>query len=83
MMLTSSPWPGVLTFVSKQHTYDFVLMIDHTLLSMFCSQFINLWKSIFSMNPPYPLKTTAFEALPPSPLEFPAVCRGRGGKDIF
>ena len=47
MMLTSSQWPGVLIFVSKQHMYVFVLMIDCTLLLMFCLWFVTLWKSSF------------------------------------
>ena len=50
-MLTSSQWPGVVIFVSKQRTYVFVLTIDCTLLSVFCSWFVTLWKSYFPWTP--------------------------------
>ena len=41
-----------------------LITIDHTLLSMFCSRFITLWKS--PMNPPLASEITAFES--PLPL---------------
>ena len=64
-MLTSSQWPGVVIFVSKQRTYVFVLTIDCALLSVFCSWFVTLWKSCFPWTP-YPSEIAAVE--PPLPL---------------
>ena len=65
--------------------YMFVCLItiDHTLLSMFCSRFITLWKS--PMNPPLASEITAFES--PLPLaisnDLPGGGGGGGGMDIF
>ena len=62
--------------------YMFVCLItiDHTLLSMFCSRFITLWKS--PMNPPLASEITAFES--PLPLAISNdLLWGGGGMDIF
>ena len=67
-MLALSQWPGVLTFVSKQRTYVFVLQIDRMLLSMFCAWFVTLWKSRFPRNPPTPQKLLPLN--PPPPQNF-------------
>ena len=82
-MLTSSQWPGVLTLASKQCTYVFVLMINHTWLSMFCLWFVTLWKSSFPRTPLTRRKLLPLN--PPYPLEFPMIFHGGagGGMDIF
>ena len=70
-------------FQNNVHRYVFVLQIDRTLLSMFCTWSVTLWKLV-SQEPPYPSEITAFE--PPSPSEFPMIFRGGvggGGMDIF
>ena len=64
MMLTSSQWLGVLTFVSKQCTYVFVLTIDCTLVQCFVCGLSPSGK-VASHELPYP-SITAFE--PPLPL---------------
>ena len=59
-----------------------LITIDHTLLSMFCSRFITLWKS--PMNPPLASEITAFES--PLPLTISNDLPwggGGGGMDIF
>ena len=81
-MLTSSQWPGVLRFVSKHRTYVFVLAIGYTLLSVFCSWFVTLWKSTFPWTPP-PTPQKLLPLNPPSPSEFPVIFRGGGGVWIF
>ena len=53
-------------FQNKVRRYVFVPQIDPTLLSMFCTWSVTLWK-IVSSEPPYPSEITAFE--PPLPLE--------------
>ena len=63
-MLTSSQWLGVLTFVSKQCTYVFVLTIDCTLVQCFVCGLSPSGK-VASHELPYP-SITAFE--PPLPL---------------
>ena len=63
--------------------YVFVPQIDRTLLSMFCTWSVTLWK-IVSREPPYPSEITAFE--PPLPLKIFNDLPwggGGGGMDIF
>ena len=77
MMLTSSQWPGALTFISKSH------------VSMFLCFRLIVGSSPFgkevSHESPYPSEIiTAFE--PSSPSEFPMIFHGgwgEGGMDIF
>ena len=72
MTLTSSQWPRVLTTVSKECMYVFVLTINRTWLSMLCSWFVPLT----------PSEITVFE--PPSPSEFPMIFPwGGGGNGYF
>ena len=52
-------------FQNNVRRYVFVLQIDRTLLSMFCTWSVTPWK-IVSHEPPYPSEITAFE--PPLPL---------------
>ena len=80
-MLTSSQWPGVLTLASKQCTYVFVLMINHTWLSMFCLWFVTLWKSSFPRTPLTRRKLLPLN--PPYPLEFPMIFHGGAGGDGY
>ena len=65
--------------------YVFVLQINSTLLSMFCTWFVTLWKSSFPMNPTPPPTPRNFLLLnPPSPSEFPMIfCGGGGGYRYF
>ena len=62
--------------------YVFVLQINSTLLSMFCTWFVTLWKSSFPMNPTPPTPRNFLPLNPPSPSEFPMIFCG-GGIDIF
>ena len=63
--------------------YMFVCLItiDHTLLSMFCSRFITLWKS--PMNPPLASEITAFESPLPLAISNDLPWGGGGVMDIF
>ena len=68
-------------FQNNVRRYVFVLQIERTLLSMFCTWFVTLWKK-FPVNPPHPTEITTFK--PPSPSEFPMIFRGGwGGVWIF
>ena len=67
-------------FQNNVRRYVFVLQIDHTLLSMFCTWSVTSRK-IVSHEPPYtPWKLLPLK--PPSPSEFPMIFCG-GGMDIF
>ena len=80
MMLTSSQWLGILTFVSKQCTYVFVLTIDCTLVQCFVCGLSPSGK-VASHELPYP-SITAFEPPPPLALEI-SNDLGGGGMGIF
>ena len=82
-MLTSSQWPGVLRFVSKHRTYVFVLAIGYTLLSVFCSWFVTLWKSTFPWTPPPPPLGNYCLWIPPPPLNFRWSSVGGGGGGVW
>ena len=49
--------------------YVFLLQIDHTLLSMFCTWFVTLWKSSFPWTPPL-LRNYYLWTPPPPPQNF-------------
>ena len=69
-------------FQNNIRRYVFVLQIDRTLLSMFCTWCVTLWKNISQEPPPpYPSEITAFE--PPSPWQFPMIFHGVGGYGYF
>ena len=72
-------------FQNNVRRYVFVLQIDRTLLSMFCTWSITLWK-IVSHDPPLP-PWKLLPLNPPSPSEFPMIFRGGVGggvgMDIF
>ena len=55
MMLTSSQWPGVVIFVSKQCTYVFVFTIDCTLLIQYFVRGLSPSGKVVSYEPPLPL----------------------------
>ena len=63
--------------------YVFVLQINSTLLSMFCTWFVTLWKSSFPMNPTPPPLGTFCLSTPPPPWNFQWSSVGGGGIDIF
>ena len=74
-MLTSSQWLGVLTFVSKQCTYVFVLTINCTLVQCFVCGLSPSGK-VASHELPYP-SIPAFD--PPPPLGISNDLPGGGG----
>ena len=82
MMLTSSEWSGLPTFVSKQHTQVCFCASDQSYIAFNVLYVVRhpLEKSFLS-TPPYPSEITTFK--PPSPLEFPMIFRGGGGGWIF
>ena len=59
--------------------YVFVLQINSTLLSMFCTWFVTLWKSSFPMNPTPPPLGTFCLWTPPPPRNFQWSSVGGGG----
>ena len=70
-----------LLFQNNVHRYVFVLQIDRTLLSMFCTWSVTLWKKV-SREPLSPSEITAFE--PPLPLGISNdLPWGEGGVWIF
>ena len=69
-------------FQNNVRRYVFVLQIDRTLLSMFCTWSVTLWK-IVSNEPTYPSEITAFEPPPPSLGISNDLLWGGGGLGIF
>ena len=61
--------------------YVFVLQIDRTLISMFCTWSVTLWKIVSHDPPPTPRKLLPLN--PPSPLEFPMIFHGGGGGGVW
>ena len=48
-------------FQNNVRRYVVVLQIDRTLLSMFCTWSVTLWKLVSREPPPHPSEITAFE----------------------
>ena len=81
MMLTSSQWPGVVIFVSKQRTYVLCLWSIVRYFQCFVRGSPTSGK-VVSHEPPYPLEIAAFE--PPLPLGISNdLPWGEGGVWIF